>query len=214
MYKTKEQIFETLFSIYPTLEYAKESIFHAYELLYRCAVNDATVMVCGNGGSASDSEHIVGELMKGFNLMRPLSDSDKSLFENVEGGKEIADKLQYGIKAISLVSQCGLISAFANDIDASLVYAQQVFAYAKNSDDVLIALTTSGNSKNVVNAAKTAKAKGIKIIGITGESGGKLAGYCDECIKLPANTPFEVQEYTLPVYHALCAMLEAQLFKQ
>lgn len=211
---TPEPILETLLKTYPALLPCRNDIEKAYTLLLTAARQKALIMACGNGGSAADSEHIVGELMKGFNLMRPLSEEEKSAFEGVEDGKEIADKLQGAIRAVSLVSQTGLISAFANDIDASLVFAQQVWAYAASENDVLIALSTSGNSRNVVNAAKTAKAKGIKTIAITGSKNSKLSVLADVAVKLPAGTPFEVQEFTLPVYHALCAMLEAALFEQ
>ncbi len=209
---TAQNILDTLFNSYPALLPCREEIEKAYFLLLNAAKNNALIMACGNGGSAADSEHIVGELMKGFNLMRPLSETEKAAFTDVEAGKEIAGKLQGAIRAISLVSQSGLISAFANDIDASLVFAQQVWAYASSANDVLIALSTSGNSKNVVNAAKTAKAKGIKTLAVTGMKDSKLSALADVTVKLPAGTPFEVQEYTLPVYHALCAMLEAELF--
>ncbi|MBQ7689013.1 MAG: SIS domain-containing protein [Clostridia bacterium] len=213
MNKSREDIFEALFLSCPALLPLREDISRAYHILRKCALAKAKIMVCGNGGSAADSEHIVGELMKGFNMQRPLSFEDKEKFKDIPGGKEIADKLQCGIKAISLVSQTGLISAFANDVDAALVFAQQVFAYADSKYDVLLALTTSGNSLNVVNAAKTARAAGIQVVAITGETGGEIATFADAVIRLPAKEPFAVQEYTLPVYHALCAMLEADNFQ-
>jgi len=206
-------VFDTLFASYPDLTENISQVEEAFSLLLNAAKSGSLIMVCGNGGSAADSEHIVGELMKGFNLKRPLSDEDVNLFEG-EDRENIAKKLQYGIRAISLVSQVGVISAFANDCDASLVFAQQVFAYASSGDDVLIALSTSGNSLNIVNAVKAARAKGIKTIAITGGKDSKLSALSDVTIKLPAFTPFEVQEYTLPVYHALCAALEAELFEK
>lgn len=209
---TAQNILDTLFNTYPALLPCRADIEKAYSLLLNAAKEKALILACGNGGSAADSEHIVGELMKGFNLMRPLSEKEKAAFADIEDGEEIAGKLQGAIRAISLVSQSGLISAFANDIDASLVFAQQVWAYASSENDVLIALSTSGNSKNVVNAAKTAKAKGIKTLAVTGMKDSKLSALADITVRLPAGTPFEVQEYTLPVYHALCAMLEAELF--
>ena len=214
MYKSREEIFETLFISYPALMPLREDISKAYHILRKCVLGKAKIMVCGNGGSAADCEHIVGELMKGFNLKRPLPLEEKEKFDGIPGGAEIAAKLQCGIKAISLVSQTGLISAFANDVEPALVYAQQVFAYADSKYDVLIALTTSGNSENVVNAAKTAKAAGIQVVAITGSSGGEIAAFADAAIRLPADAPFSVQELTLPVYHALCAMLEADYFHE
>ncbi len=211
---TSTEIFNRLFTDYPALNECKTDIMTAFTLLSECAKADAKVLVCGNGGSAADSEHIVGELMKGFLLKRPLSDVQKKLFADIDGGKEIANKLQCGIKAISLVSQSGVISAFANDIDASLVFAQQVFAYADKKEDVLIALSTSGNSDNIVKAAKTAKAARIKTVAITGANTSKLSAIADCTIKLPSTQTYQIQEYTLPVYHALCAMLEADMFTE
>ena len=205
-------IFAAMYKNYPALRDCEKEIAAAYALLKNAADRQALIMVCGNGGSAADCEHITGELMKGFNLKRPLSPAEKAQFNGVEGGAAIADKLQGAIRCVSLVSQVGVISAFANDIDPSLVYAQQVWGYAGSRDDVLIALSTSGNSLNVVNAAKTAKAAGIGTLAVTGENDSALFALCDVTVKLPAHTPFEVQELTLPLYHALCAALEAELF--
>ncbi|MDR1629104.1 MAG: SIS domain-containing protein [Oscillospiraceae bacterium] len=211
MDKTNE-IFEKLLDTYPVLEMCRDAVLEAYDLLLACYQNGGKVLVCGNGGSAADSEHIVGELMKGFNLRRPLSAEQKARFSSVEGGDAIAEKLQGALPAISLVSQVGLITAFSNDVDPSLIFAQQVFAYAGDGHDVLIALSTSGNSANVVNAVVTAKVVGTKTIAITGEHESRLSATADVCIRTPACTPYEVQEFTLPIYHALCAMLEAELF--
>ncbi len=211
---TPEKILEKLYIDYPALSSSKEEITAAFKLMKTCASNDAFIYCCGNGGSAADSEHITGELMKGFILKRPLPEDERIKFDSVEGGREIANKLQKGIRCISLVSQTGLISAFANDIDPSLVFAQQVYAYAKSEHDVLIALSTSGNSLNVVNAVKAAKAAGIKTIGITGEKDSLMSALCDVTIKLPTAVTYEVQEFTLPVYHALCAATEAELFNE
>lgn len=207
-------IFDKLYKDYPVLNVNKEDIEKAYSYLLTCARSDAFIYCCGNGGSAADSEHITGELMKGFILKRPLPEEEKALFNNIEDGEDIALKLQKGIRCISLVSQTGVISAFANDIDPSLVYAQQVFAYAKSKDDVLIALSTSGNSLNIVNAVKAAKAKGIRTVSITGKKESKLSSLSDVTIKLPTSVTYEVQELTLPVYHALCAALEAAMFRE
>ena len=211
---TPELIFNKLYSDYPRLEGNREEIAMAYALIEKCAEKQAFVYCCGNGGSAADSEHITGELMKGFLLRRPLPAEEKARFDGIEGGDDIAKKLQKGIRCISLVSQSGVISAFANDIDPSLVYAQQVYAYAKSEHDVLIALSTSGNSLNIVNAVKAAKAAGIKTVAITGAKESKLSALCDVAIKLPTTETYEVQEFTLPVYHALCAAVEAHLFTE
>ena len=211
---TPENIFNKLYSDYPRLTVSREDIAKAYALIEKCARENAFVYCCGNGGSAADSEHITGELMKGFLLKRPLPENEKACFEGIEGGADIASKLQKGIRCISLVSQSGVISAFANDIDPSLVYAQQVYAYAKSEHDVLIALSTSGNSINIVNAVKAAKAAGIKTIAITGKKESKLSDLSDVTIKLPTAETYEVQEFTLPVYHALCAAVEAAMFEK
>lgn len=206
------KIFDVLYETYPALNGCRDDIAAAFGLLKECAENRALIMVCGNGGSAADSEHIVGELMKGFNLRRELNGEEKAKFGGIEGGEEIAGKLQGAIRAVSLVSQVGVISAYANDVDASLVFAQQVWGYASSPRDTLIALSTSGNSLNIVNAVKTAKAAGIRTVAVTGEKESRLSALADVTVKLPAHTPFEVQEYTLPVYHALCAALEEELF--
>lgn len=214
MKQTKEEILRKLFLDRPALLPCRAEIGAACELLINCAKARGTVLVCGNGGSAADSEHIVGELMKGFLLRRPLDRTEKEKFAAVPGGERIAEKLQGAVRAVSLVSQAGLISAFANDVDAALVYAQQVYGYAEKPQDVLIGLSTSGNSQNVVNAAIAAKACGIRSVGITGSGGGKLGAIADVTIRLPADETFQIQELTLPVYHALCAATEAEIFAE
>jgi len=205
-------IFKKLLDDYPDLNICRNEIYNAYYILKACYEKKGLVMVCGSGGSASDSEHIVGELMKGFNLKRPLPEEEKMKFSALPDGEHIAASLQSALPAISLVSQTSLMTAFANDVSADLVFAQQVYAYAKNNFDVLIAMSTSGNSKNVVLAAETAKAAGIKTVAITGEKNSALTELADVTIKIPRSTPYEVQEFTLPVYHAICAMLEAAFF--
>ena len=212
MKRTPDEIFADLYKAFPALKSCETEIRAAYGLLLTCAVRGATVLLCGNGGSAADCEHIAGELMKGFLLRRPLSHAERLRFARLPGGDAIAEKLQGAIRAISLVSQSGLISAFANDVDPTLVFAQQVYAYAQQPQDVLIALTTGGNSANVVNAAVAAKACGIGVIAITGEAGGNIAPLADAAIRLPTAETYRVQEYTLPVYHALCAAVEAAIF--
>lgn len=207
------KIFDTLFDIYPILENNKTEIEAANKLLVDCYKNGKKVLVCGNGGSAADSEHIVGELMKGFNLKRPLPEEIKKKFSEFADGKHIAETLQMPLRAVSLVSHTGLMTAFSNDCDADLIFAQQVLGYG-DENDVLIALSTSGNSKNVVFAAETAKALGLKVLSITGGKESRLSALSDVTVKLPKHTPFEVQELTLPVYHALCASVEAKFFEE
>lgn len=211
MKQNVEKIFNGLFENYPALSVCKNDVKSVYEILVNTYKNNGKILVCGNGGSAADCEHIVGELMKGFRLSRALENADITPFLQYDGGEKIARGLQKGLPAISLVSHTGLMTAFLNDCDPDLVFAQQVFGYM-NEWDTLIALSTSGNSKNVVNAVITAKVKVAKAIAITGESGGKLLSLCDETIKLPSSDTAKIQEYTLPVYHTLCAMLEEEFF--
>lgn len=206
-----ETIFKNLHERYPSLLPVIDDIVNAYELICNCYDSLGKVLVCGNGGSASDGDHIVGELMKGFLLKRKLSDNEMSLFEDVDA-KELAEKLQGALPAVSLNAHAALCSAFCNDVDDEAVFAQQVWGYSKDSPDVLIALSTSGNSKNVVNAAIAANAVGIDSIGITGQDGGKLTELCTVCIKIPETETYKIQELTLPVYHAICAALEAKYF--
>lgn len=201
-------IFKELFERYPCLENCKEGIYSAFELFDSCYDNGGKILCCGNGGSAADCDHFVGELMKGFLKKRPLSDEEKNLFED----KYIADNLQKGLPAISLCAHSALMTAFENDVAPSLVFAQQVYAYAKESD-VLFCLSTSGNSENIVYAAKSAKAAGIKSVAVTGGKESLLSGICDICIRLPETETFKVQELTLPVYHCLAAMLEENYFE-
>lgn len=207
-------ILEQLFDTVPQLTACGSSIENAFELLRQCYTQGGKVLACGNGGSAADSEHIVGELMKGFILKRRicLTDSEKLKSVFPEDGQYLAENLQGALPAISLVSQSAISSAFINDVAPDMVFAQQVYGYGRPGD-VLIGLSTSGNSKNVVNAIKVAKVFGIKTVGMTGESGGMMNELCDICIKVPATATYRVQEFHLPVYHALCAMIEAEFFR-
>ncbi len=201
-------IFEELFERYPCLEICRNDIYSAFELFRLCYDNGGKILCCGNGGSASDCDHFVGELMKGFLKKRPLSDKEKEIFDD----RYIADNLQKGLPAISLCSHSALMTAFENDVAPSLVFAQQVYAYAKEND-VLLCFSTSGNSQNVVYAAKAAKAAGIKSVAVTGEKESNISEICDICIKLPETETFKIQELTLPVYHCLAAMIEDNYFE-
>lgn len=211
MKQSVQVIFDKLFEDYPAISTCKSSVENVYKILCDTYKNGGKILVCGNGGSAADCEHIVGELMKGFKLQRPLENGDVTPFLQYEEGEKIAKGLQKGLPAISLVSHTGLMTAFLNDCDPDLVFAQQVYGYM-NEGDTLVALSTSGNSKNVVNAVITAKAKNGNIVAITGECGGRLFSLCDETIKLPSSDTAKIQEFTLPVYHTLCAMLEEEFF--
>lgn len=197
---------------YPCLKECENSIKKSYEILLECFKNGNKVLVCGNGGSCADSDHIVGELMKGFLKKRKVSEDVRAKLKLYDDGNYLADNLQGAVPAISLTAHAGLISAFANDVKADMVYAQQVFGYAKEGD-VLIGITTSGNSANVVNAAKVAKICNMKVIALTGKNENKLDKVSDITIHVPETETFKVQELHLPVYHYLCAKCEEDLFE-
>lgn len=207
------EIVDDLFERYPTLEECKEDILEAIREVTNCYLNNGKLLLCGNGGSCSDADHIVGELMKSFEKKRPLDSSLEKKLESVseERGEYIGRMLQNALPAISLNAHSSLYSAIANDIDPNLVFAQQILGYG-NSGDVLIALSTSGNSQNVIDAAITAKAKGLKVIGLTGQTGGKIKEFCDVIIRVPSTSTPEVQEYHLPVYHTICKYIEDKFF--
>ncbi|MBS4220899.1 SIS domain-containing protein [Bacillus sp. FJAT-49711] len=206
---------EKLVGKYPELSVCSQFILEAFQLLKEAYHNRGKVLLCGNGGSASDCEHIVGELMKGFKLKRPVDDSFKQKIERSfpNDSDYISSHLQGALPAISLVSQSSLISAFANDVAADMIFAQQVFGYGKEGD-VLIGLSTSGNSVNVIHALKVAKTIGLKTIGLTGENGGEMKDICDVTICVPFEETLDIQERHLPIYHTLCIMLEEEFFTQ
>ncbi|MBR1812063.1 MAG: SIS domain-containing protein [Clostridia bacterium] len=208
---TFDRQFELFIMKYNALESTKTEIRHVYEFMIETYQGGGKLLACGNGGSAADSEHIVGELMKGFQKPRALTQGDKARFLAVPHGARLAQCLQTPLPAISLVSQTGLITAVANDTDPALVFAQQVFGYGR-AGDLLLALSTSGNSENVVCAAAAAKALGLRAAAITGRQDSQLSALCDHTIRLPADTPADVQELTLPVYHFLCAATEEYFF--
>ncbi|MDR0743584.1 MAG: SIS domain-containing protein [Tannerella sp.] len=202
-----------LLANYPELSVCEEEILASFELMNDCYLHGGLIMTCGNGGSAADAGHIVGELMKGFKLKRRLTDEQREKIKKTfpVNGDYLADNLQQAIPALSLSDQAPITSAFINDIAADMVFAQQVFGYGKKGD-VLIGLSTSGNSKNVVNACRIAGTCGVKTIGMTGEAGGEMYDICNVTIRVPATATYRVQEYHLPVYHTLCAMIEAAFF--
>lgn len=208
-----ETILTDLLNRYSELQPLKEQVAAAAELIIETYKNGGKVLVCGNGGSCSDADHIVGELMKSFEGRRPLA---KELQEELislspETGKMLAEKLQQGLPAISLTVHQSLITAIANDISGEVIYAQQVVGWG-NKGDVLIGLSTSGNSQNVIDAMIVARAKGLKTIGMTGETGGKMREWSDVLINVPQRRTAYVQELHLPVYHALCMMVEIEFF--
>ena len=198
---------------YPSLESAKNDIVAAYLLLEESYKNGGKLLVAGNGGSAADAEHIVGELMKGFKLPRkPEADfAEKLVEENQELGAVLAENLQGALPAIALDGHPALSTAYMNDCEPLLCFAQQVNGYGK-SGDVFLGISTSGNSKNVLFAATTAHAKGMKVIGLTGAKDSKLKDMSDVCIKAPQTETYMIQELHLPIYHCLCLMLEDRFF--
>lgn len=204
---------EELTKRYPALVVCKDDILAAYDILSDAYSNGRKLLVCGNGGSASDSEHIVGELMKEFKLKRKVYSDHAAALKAIDSelGQVLADNLQGALPAISLTGHSSLQTAFMNDAVPELVFAQQVNGYGKPGD-VFLGISTSGNSKNVLYAAVNAKAKGLKVIGLTGARENKLMKYADVCIRVPETETYKIQEYHLPVYHCLCLMLEDKFF--
>ena len=202
-----------LITRYPQLVSVTEEIRKAAESLITCYEQGGKALICGNGGSCSDSDHIVGELMKGFENKRRIGEALKKQLMDTAGerGAYLAEKLQHALPAISLTAHTALITAVANDTDADLIFAQQVVGYG-NVGDVMIGISSSGNSQNVIDALITAKAKGMTVIGLTGETGGKMSSFCDILINVPGRRTAFVQELHLPVYHVLCLMVENHFF--
>lgn len=215
MRENERNYFDLLIERYPSLSICKEDIIKAYDVLEVCYSTGHKLLIAGNGGSCADSEHIVGELMKGFKLPRKCSEEFAAKLRSVDKvrGDELAGKLQGGLPAIALTGHQGLNTAFVNDVQNGgyLTYAQQVYGYGQVGD-VLLVISTSGNSKNVLYSTVVARAKGLKIIGLTGESGGELAKVADISIKVPETETYKIQELHLPIYHSLCLMLEQKFF--
>lgn len=206
---------DELIKRYPILERVREDIDVVYGILERCYENGGKLLIAGNGGSAADAEHIVGELMKGFVKRRPVTEEMKEALEKADPvrGKELSEKLQGGLPAIALVDHAALSTAFANDVDADMIFAQQVCGYG-DRDDVFLGISTSGNSKNVDYAVTVAKAKGLSVVGLTGKDGGLLGKRADVAVIVPETETFKIQELHLPIYHALCLMLEEAFFEE
>jgi len=192
----------------PSLENCRDSIQQATDLLIQSFQQGNKLLLCGNGGSAADCEHIAGELIKRFSAPRPLPSELSGIL-----GTELAQNLHGGLPALSLPSMIGFHTAFTNDDDPAYAFAQQVIAFGKTGD-VLLAISTSGNSQNLIHAVHTAKALGLKTIALTGENGGKLAPLCDLAILAPASDTPRVQELHLPIYHSICTVVENTLFPE
>ena len=198
---------DNLIERYPALAEYREQIASAVSVITQMHKNGGTLLLCGNGGSAADCSHIAGELLKGFLLKRSITESDRRVLSDLPH----KEALQRGICAISLPDQGAVLSAYANDEVPDMVYAQLVYAM-HGKGDVFLGLSTSGNSKNVLYAAQCAKSLGLTTIAMTGQNGGKLAEICDIVIRVPATETYLVQEYHLPIYHAICAQVEEDLF--
>ena len=199
---------------YPVLASVENEIRTAYQVLERAYTNHKKLLVGGNGGSCADAEHIVGEWMKGFVKKReiPKTMQERLLGLDQELGKQLANGLQSSLRAIAITGHAGLSTAFANDVDPEMTYAQQVNGYG-DEGDVLLAISTSGNSKNLIYAALTARAKDMPVVLLSGKDGGKLRAIADVSIVVPNQKTYQIQELHLPIYHALCLQLEDKFFK-
>lgn len=212
-----ENYLDDLIKRYPALESCKADIFAAYGIMSESFRSGGKLLIAGNGGSASDAEHIVGELMKGFRLSRKVSaDCDMDFIRRLKEidavrGAELSEKLQKALPAISLCGHNALNTAVFNDIDGKICFAQQVYGYG-SAGDVLLAISTSGNSDNILYAAVAAKALGLSVIGLTGSGGGQLASIADLTVSVDERETYKVQEMHLPIYHCICMMLEERFF--
>ena len=212
-----EQYLDNLIKRFPILDACKKDILDAFLLLKECFSKGGKLLICGNGGSCSDSEHIVGELMKGFKNKRSIKDDFSKELESVDSirGKKLASSLQEGLPCIALSNHQSLNTAFTNDVTDGglLTFAQQVNVYG-NKNDVLLCISTSGNSENVILASVVARAKKMRVISLTGKDGGELKRVSDVSIVAPSNETYMIQEMHLPIYHCLCLMLEREFFDE
>lgn len=204
---------DLLMERYPVLECCKNDIIDAFDLLDDTYSKEGKMLICGNGGSAADAEHMVGELMKGFKISRKLLSNEVDNLQKIDPdmGEVLAENLQGALPAITLEGHPALFTAYMNDCDPLLCFAQQVNGLGKQGD-VQFGISTSGTSKNVLYAAVTAKSKGMKVVGLTGAKDSKLSALADTCIQVPETETYMVQELHLPVYHCLCLMLEEKFF--
>ncbi|MDQ3855024.1 MAG: SIS domain-containing protein [Chloroflexota bacterium] len=198
---------------HPDLEPCAGDLQAAYELLRQTYATGGKVLICGNGGSAADAEHLVGELMKGMLSSRPIPESHATALRHVspEDGDYLSQRLQGALPTISLVSQSALLTAYSNDVDPALIFAQQVYGYGRQGDAV-VGISTSGNSPNVIHALQVGRALGVATVGVTGQSGGRMLAHSDVCVRVPCADTTVIQEKQLPIYHALCIALEETFF--
>lgn len=204
---------DSLISRYPKLELIKEDVIKGYLIIEECYEKGGKLLVAGNGGSAADSEHIAGELMKRFKIPRPVDEGFANKLKQIdkERGLYLAENLERSLTAIPLVAHEALTTAYINDVDGKGVFAQQLLGYGREGD-VFLGISTSGNSENIINAAVTAKALGIKIIALTGKNDSKISDIADVAVKVPETETYMVQELHLPIYHCWCLMLEERYF--
>ncbi len=204
---------DVLIGRYPILEKCRQSIIDAYQIMEDCYSRDGKLLIAGNGGSAADSEHIAGELMKRFETPRPVPKDFAEKLKAVDPirGEELSHNLERGLMAIPLVAHEAMTTAYINDVDGLGVFAQQLYGFGRKGD-VFLGISTSGNSKNVMSATVVARALGIKVIGLTGAKGGELADVADVAVKVPETRTYMIQELHLPVYHCWCLMLEDHFF--
>lgn len=211
---SQENLIESFITTNPDLKNQIVNIKNAFNVLKNCFARSGKLLICGNGGSAADSLHIVGELQKDFKIKRSLNEQFILNLENMEDGHCLAENLSPGLPAVSLVSEVSLLTAISNDMGANYCFAQQVLSLGKEND-VLFCISTSGNSSNIVFAAETAKALGLKVISLIGNnSTAKLKKYSDIVIDVPHSETFRIQEYHLPVYHLLCALIELEFYAE
>lgn len=208
-----EKHVDFLIDRYPSLAQIKEAIIEAFFVLEDCFENDCKLLIAGNGGSAADSEHIAGELMKRFQKPRPVTPEFAEKLKSIDPvrGENLAKNLERSLMAIPLVAHEALTTAYINDVDGLGVFAQQLFGFG-HTGDVFLGISTSGNSRNILSATVVARALGIKVIGLTGADGGELAKVADVAVKVPETETFLIQELHLPVYHCWCLMLEERFF--
>lgn len=211
--KRLEKHIDLLIERYPVLEVCKEDIISGYELLEDCYAKGGKLLIAGNGGSAADAEHIAGELMKRFKTPRPIPNELKENLVKIDPvrGEDLSKNLERPLMAIPLVAHEALTTAYINDVDGLGVFAQQLYGYGKEGD-VFLGISTSGNSKNVMNATVVARALGLKVLGLTGKLGGELNEVSNICVKVPETETYMIQELHLPIYHCWCLMLEDYFF--
>lgn len=213
MEKRVKEEFELIFERYPQLEVCRDDIAKAYKLLLKTYDSGKKLLVAGNGGSAADSEHMTGELMKRFKTPRPVSKefADKLLKIDKQRAEKLIQNLEMPLRTVPLTSHIAITTAYMNDADATGVFAQQLLGYG-DEGDVFLAISTSGNSENIISACVVAKALRIRIIGLSGQKESELSKIADICIRVPETETYKIQELHLPVYHALCLMLESHYF--